>query len=66
MVADKVANGEITVIYDIPTENTFGYAKDTRMKLSSNKLRNLGWKPSVGLEEAYIRLIQSIKESEEN
>ena len=49
------------MIFDIPKENTFGYAADTKMKLSSDKLQALGWKPEVGLEEAYRRLIMSME-----
>ena len=35
------------------------------MKLDSSKLQALGWKPEVGLCEAYERLIGSIREMEE-
>ena len=64
MVCEKFTNGR-TVIFDIPEDNTFGYAADTKMKLSSNKLQSLGWKPELGLEEAYRRLILSM-ENENN
>lgn len=64
MVCEKFTNGK-NVILDIPKDNTFGYAADTKMKLSSTKLQSLGWKPEVGLEEAYRRLILSM-ESENN
>lgn len=64
MVCEKFTNGK-NVILDIPKDNTFGYAADTKMKLSSTKLQSLGWKPEVGLEEAYRRLIFSM-ESENN
>lgn len=64
MVAERVANNHIKVVFDIPETNIFGYANDTRMKLNTSKIHNLGWKPSVGLEEAYRRLICSIKETE--
>ena len=57
----KFKNGKAKVIFDIPKENTFGYAADTKMKLSSDKLQTLGWKPEVGLEEAYRRLIMSME-----
>ena len=62
MVADKIADGKIKVIFDIPEENKFGYAADTKMKLNTAKLRNLGWNPSVDLEEAYRRLIDSMQQ----
>ena len=60
MVCEKVANNKIKVEFDIPADNKFGYAADTKMKLNSDKLQNLGWKPEIGLEEAYRRLICSM------
>lgn len=57
MVAKNIADNEIKVIYDIPETNTFGYAADTKMKLNSDKLQKLGWRPEVGLEESYRRMI---------
>ena len=64
MVCNEIAGGEIKVVFDIPDTNEFGYAADTRMKLDSSKLQALGWKPEVGLKEAYIRLIECLKETE--
>lgn len=61
MVAKKIANNTIEVIYDIPESNIFGYANDVKMKLNSDKLQKIGWKPSVGLEDAYKRMIEDIK-----
>lgn len=61
MVAEKIANNKIKVIFDIPEENIYGYANDTKMKLSSAKLQCLGWKPSVNLEEAYRRMISEMR-----
>ena len=57
LVAEKIADGKIKVVFDIPEDNTFGYAADTKMKLNSDKLQALGWKPEVGLEEAYRRMM---------
>lgn len=64
MVCDKIAEGKINVVFDIPETNSFGYAADTKMKLSSEKLTGLGWKPEVGLEESYVRLIESMNTGE--
>lgn len=61
MVADKISNGKIKVIYDIPKDNVFGYAEDTKMKLNSDKLQALGWTPEIGLEDAYKRMIEQMK-----
>lgn len=64
MLIEKIANNSIELIFDIPEDNNkFGYAPATVLKLSSKKLESLGWKPSIGLEEAYRRLISSIKSS---
>lgn len=60
MVAHEIAKGNIEVLFDIPETNTFGYAVDTKMKLSSNKLQKLGWNPEIGLEEAYKRMIKDM------
>ena len=61
LVADKIAGGDIRVLYDIPERNTFGYAPDVTLRLSSEKLKGLGWNPEIGMEEAYRRLIMYIK-----
>lgn len=63
MVAEKIADGKIKVVFDIPETNTFGYAADTKMKLNSEKLQSLGWKPQIGLEEAYARTIEFLERS---
>ena len=61
MVCDNIAKGKIKVRYDIPSSNQYGYATDTKMKLSADKMMRLGWKPEVGLQESYERLIGSLK-----
>ena len=60
MVAKEIANDEIKVVFDIPEGNAFGYAPKTTMRLSSQKLRALGWEPTVSLKESYIRLMESL------
>ena len=60
MVAKDIAKNKIKVIYDIPESNIYGYAEDTKMALSSQKLESLGWIPTVNLKEAYKRLIISM------
>lgn len=66
LVADKIAEGKIKVVFDIPKDNSFGYAADTRMKLNSDKLQELGWKPEVGLEDAYRRMIMDMSDFYKN
>lgn len=38
-----------------------GYANTLYMNLDTTKLQKLGWKPQVGLEEMYDRMIQSMR-----
>ncbi len=62
--AERLANGKIKVVFDIPENNTFGYAADTKMKLSSSKMRGLGWEPHYSLEDCYRRMMGSMQETE--
>lgn len=64
MVCEKLSEGRTKVVFDIPESNSYGYAVDTKMKLSSDKLQKLGWKPEIGLEESYRRMIQSMRSKE--
>lgn len=58
LVADQVAGGKIRVVFDIPEENRYGYAADTGLRLSGEKLRKLGWEATVSLEQMYRRLLE--------
>lgn len=61
MVAEKLANNEIKVVFDIPESAlTYGYAPDTALHLSSAKMRSLGWEPEIDLENSYRRMMQSM------
>ena len=61
MIADKIAGGKIKVLFDI--ENPAEYAPNLNLNLNLNveKLLSIGWKPSVGLEEAYRRMIEGMR-----
>lgn len=60
LVSENVAGGGIRVVKDVPANANFGYAPDNTMRLCSNKLKSLGWKPKVSMEEGYHRLINYI------
>jgi nucleoside-diphosphate-sugar epimerase len=64
MVCHDIADNQISVVYDIPTENIYGYAKKTKMKLNSDKMQSLGWKPAIDLKEAYKRLVSYYLETQ--
>ena len=58
LVVREFGKGESRVIFDIPEDSMkFGYAPDVKMHLDSKKMQKLGWKPEVGLIEAYRRMI---------
>jgi UDP-glucuronate decarboxylase len=59
MIADKIAGGKIKVLLDI--ENPAEYAPNLNLNLNVEKLSSIGWKPSIGLEEAYRRMIEGMR-----
>lgn len=62
LVADRIANKQIQVDICPPADlQAMGYAPKTKLRLVSQKLRDLGWQPVVDLEEAYRRLIKSLE-----
>lgn len=62
MVAAEFTDNQIQVVFDIPEENRFGYAPDVKLRLDSTKMRQLGWKPQIGLKESYFRMMEAWKE----
>lgn len=57
-LAELVAtlNPASRVVVDIPADDP-GYAPKVSLKLSAQKLEALGWRPTVGLKEMFVRLI---------
>lgn len=65
LVADTLSAGKSRVVFDIPEDNgQYGYAADTKLHLSTEKINRLGWKATIGLAEAYRRLAEYIKATE--
>lgn len=58
LVAKQVAGGNIKVSYDIPPGNSFGYAPDTGLRLSGEKLRKLGWEAKCSLADMYRKMLR--------
>ena len=59
LVSEKIANGKIGVKFDIPKENCFGYAQETGLRLSGEKMKALGWQANIGLEEMYRKMLEN-------
>ena len=63
MICKKIAHDKISLTFNIK-EVPAEYAPNLNLNLNLNvdKLCSLGWKPLVGLQEAYVRLIEGMKE----
>ena len=53
-------NPSITVRVEL--NDNMGYAPVTKLKLSTSKLRSLGWKPKYNLSCIFSRLIEYLRE----
>lgn len=60
LVAEHIAKGKIEVIIQAEDSAVTGYAPDTSLRMSSEKLRALGWGPTKGLEEMFRDVIDCI------
>lgn len=58
LVAEKIAKGNIQVVYDIQESDKSKYAEETGLKMSGEKLRKLGWEAKVGLKEMYEKMLE--------
>ncbi len=59
LVVEEIAAGQLEVVFDIPDNlATMGYAPDSTMHLTSQKIQKLGWSPKYGLAEMYHRMIE--------
>jgi len=61
LVAGKIACGSISIKYDIPEGNIYGYAAANKMKLSADKIKRLGWMPRYGMKDMYERMLRSMR-----
>ena len=62
MVAREIADNKIEVIIkELEIENK-KYAADTGLRLSAQKMKDLGWEAKTSLKEMYIKMIADMKE----
>ena len=60
MVAKEIASGEITVKFELEDNSKTGYAPDTALRMSGDKLRELGWSPTKDLEQMYRDVLKDL------
>ncbi|EOS39848.1 hypothetical protein C808_00818 [Lachnospiraceae bacterium M18-1] len=60
LAAGQTAGEQIKVKIELEDPNMTGYAPDTGLKLSGEKLRQLGWHPSKNLAEMYRDVIRTL------
>lgn len=64
MVSEKIAKNKIKVVFDLGDDLAkLGYGPTIKIALDTSKLENLGWKAEIELEEAFERMIESMKET---
>ena len=61
MVAGKIAEGKIKVVFDIDVPAEYAPNLNLNLNLNVDKLCSLGWKPVVGLEDSYRRMIAGMR-----
>lgn len=58
-VAEEIGRGKIKVTTQIPEHsNQYGYAPPTKLRLSAEKLRALGWSPIFNMKDMYEHMIE--------
>jgi dTDP-glucose 4,6-dehydratase len=61
MIIEKMADNKIKLVFDIDVPAEYAPNLNLNLNLNTTKLESLGWKAEVGIEEAYRRMIGSMK-----
>ena len=61
MIAHTIAKDKIKVVFDIDVPKEYAPNLNLNLNLNTDKLESLGWKACIGLEDAYRRMIASVK-----
>lgn len=60
LVKDKIAQDKIEVLIKIDKVEAQKYTKEHHLFLDTSRIEDLGWKPGVGLEEMFRRMISAL------
>jgi nucleoside-diphosphate-sugar epimerase len=63
LVASEIAHGKISVVVETEDSGKTGYAADTALRMSGEKLRHLGWKPTKNLVQMYRDLVTELEKN---
>jgi len=62
MIVEKIANNSIKLVLDIDVPAEYAPNLNLNLNLNLNRIKSLGWEAEIGLEEAYRRMIESMRE----
>lgn len=62
LAVSLLGTGSSKVVVDVDEGNAAGYAPDVHLRLSSERLRGLGWEPRVPLEGSFLELAAYMRE----
>jgi dTDP-glucose 4,6-dehydratase len=62
MIVEKIAGNNIKMLFDIDVLAEYVPNLNINFNLKLDRIKSLGWKAEVGLEEAYRRMIESMRE----
>lgn len=65
MLVKRYKDSDSNIVFDIGDGAAFGYNPLIKLKLNTDKLKELGWRAEVGLEEMYDRMIKSMQFTKE-
>lgn len=60
LVAHSIGKDKMKAVIDVEDASKTGYAADTRLYMSGEKLRKLGWEAEKGIEEMFVDVYNSI------
>lgn len=64
LVANKIANNEINVVIENYDNNKYGYALSTGLRLSGSKMKSIGWRANISIEQMYVNLINDLRKQQ--
>lgn len=60
LVARIIGKDKVKVVFDIEDKSKTGYAADTYLYMSGEKMRRLGWEAKKGIEDMFVDVYNSI------